>query len=208
MKVLVVDDHALFREGMTFMLRELADSVEVVETATCEQALAMAGDHRDLDLILLDYMMPGTTGAQEVSKFQMAWRSTPIVIISGVANDWDIAQSFRHGVMGFIPKAYTSAQMLSALRKILKGERFLPPEDAKKVTAFLNDQDGSVHITERQREILGLLSQGMTNKTIARQLGLSDNTVRVHLAAIFQTLGVSTRTEAIFAARREGILHD
>jgi len=208
MKVLVVDDHALFREGMTFMLRELSESVDVLETETCEKALEMASSHQDLDLILLDYVMPGTNGVKEVSNFQSAWPSTPIVIISGVANDWDIAQSFRHGVMGFIPKTYSSTQMLEALHQVLKGERYLPPEDAERVSAFLDDRDEELRVTKRQREILALLAQGLTNKAIARQLDISDNTVRVHLATIFKILGVSTRTEAIFAARREGILDD
>ena len=208
MKVLLVDDHVLFREGMTFMLSKLAETVEILEAASYVEALSMANNHRDLDLILLDFVIPGATGLKEVAKFQKAWRSTPIVVVSGLASNWDIAQSFRLGVLGYIPKTYSSSEMLSALREVLDGERFLPPDQADKISSLLEDQYETGNITSRQREVLTLLAQGMTNKQIARELDISYNTVRVYLSRIFQILSVSTRTEAIFAAKREGILNE
>ncbi|MDP6344565.1 MAG: response regulator transcription factor [Alphaproteobacteria bacterium] len=188
------------------MLRTLADEVEMVEAAIVEEALASIEAHPEFDLILLDYILPGTNGVKEISRIQRAWRSAPIVIVSGTATDWDMAQSFRRGVMGFIPKTYSSDEMLAGLRKVLEGERYIPPADANRVVSALVDGDEPAHITDRQKDILRLLAEGLTNKGIANRLEISQNTVRTHLTQVFRTLGVSTRTEAIFAAHREGII--
>jgi DNA-binding NarL/FixJ family response regulator len=164
--------------------------------------------HCDLDLILLDLFMPGANGFELLSQVCGSATAAPLVVLSGSEDVAHMRKALDCGAAGFIPKSAPRAVMLSALRLVLAGGVYLPPElmQAPPPSAARNAApDNLGALTERQREVLMRLSQGLSNKQIARDLGLSENTVKVHVAAILRALGASNRTEAALQARALGI---
>ena len=206
MKILIADDHALFREGMCHVLGELAELEALLQASNSESALRHAADNPDLDLVLLDLNMPGKDGFAVLDTFANRYPALPVVILSASNQRSHIQRALDAGALGFIPKDTTSAVMLSALRLVLSGGIYVPPsiaitEEPESTKAQHDDQ----HFTPRQMETLALLAQGCSNKQIARHLSLSEATVKMHVTAIFKTLGVSNRTQAVLAVEKSGI---
>lgn len=206
MRVLIVDDHALFREGIGHILRVHHPNVEVRESSTCEAALVRGSSDEDVDLILLDLALPGMNGIQGIERLLDVWQDPPIVVVSSTQNEWDIAEALRRGVMGFIPKAYSGAEMMAAIETVLSGERYLPGGLARRLETLCEESEAPSKLTDRQIEVIDLMAQGLTNKGIANRLDIAGNTVRAHVAAVLRTLNASTRTEAVYAARIEGLI--
>lgn len=206
MKILIADDHALFREGMRHVLGELAESVILLEAADCESALRYAADHPDLDLVLLDLNMPGKDGFAALELFASRYPALPVVILSASDQRSHMQRALDAGALGFIPKDTTSAIMLTALRLVLSGGIYVPP-----AMVFGEEQVGADaqqhphNFTPRQLEIVTLLMRGYPNKEIARCLNLAEATVKMHVTAIFKSLGVSNRTQAVLAAEKLGL---
>jgi DNA-binding NarL/FixJ family response regulator len=216
MKLLLADDHALFREGMAHVLMQLDNQIELFEAGTCDQALEIAAGQPDLDLLLLDLNMPGTCGLAAVRAFRQKFPDLPLVVLSAVEEHDDVEQVLDAGALGFIPKSSSAQVMLSALRLVLSGGVYLPPlllnraappparsaqqAPAARTGAALYGRMES--LTDRQLEVLRLLAEGKPNKLIARALTLSEGTVKIHLAAIFRALNVNNRTEAVVAGER------
>jgi DNA-binding NarL/FixJ family response regulator len=203
MKILLVDDHILFRDGLKLVLKQLGDDVAISECGTCREAYIIIRESEGFDLILLDVDLPVISGMEGLQDFRELDPSAPIVFLSGSEDHNLIKKALEQGVMGYIPKTLSSEIMIQALQLILKGGRYVPDN-------ILNTSNGQtqtkVVLTARQNEILQLISQGKANKEIARTLGIADNTVRVHISAIFQILNVTNRTEAAFAALQEGLV--
>jgi len=197
MKLLLVDDHALFREGLKYVLNELDDDVSVIECGRCSDAFKVVGDHDDIDLILLDVGLPDMSGLEGLKKIRQIDPSIPIIILSGSEEGHVIRKALELGVMGYIPKSQTSDIMIQAIQLVLKGGRYIPDHILKEETDETGDVEG---LTARQKEILHLITQGKSNKEIANILGIADNTVRVHISSIFQLLKVNNRTEAALKA--------
>ncbi len=206
MKILVADDHALFREGLRYVLAQLGDEVEMLEAKDCAEALALIGNRSDLDLVLLDLAMPGMDGLAGLRALRARHPSVPVVILAASEEPTDVRQALDGGAMGFIPKSSTSKVMLSALRLVLSGGVYLPP-------AFLERfQTGrapiaapsleALGLTPRQHDVLRMLGRGQSNKEIARVLGLAEGTVKLHISAILRGLGVDNRTRAVIVAAR------
>lgn len=204
MKILVVDDHALFREGVKMMLARLDPAVVLVEAGSVEGALSLAAGHDDFDLILLDLKLPGMRGEEGVRILRQRFPTSPIAVLSSVESAGVIGACMDNGAQAFIPKTASSETMIDILRKVLDGQSHclnpagggdagLPPRSPWKLTL-------------RQIDVMNLVSHGMTNKEIARKLGISENTVRAHLAAIFQEMGVNSRTEVAAIVCRLGIV--
>lgn len=223
MNVLIADDHRLIVEGVRSKLMELADDVECVvamDAAELDRAIdAGAG----LDLALLDIAIPGAVGTQHIARMRHALPQVPVIVLSG-SEDLDMIRALLElGINGFIPKAYSPEVMLSAVRLVLAGgvyvppmllagvqaRGWVPPEPAAAPTAAA-PAGGQAHaldalrriLTGRQIDVMMLLSQGKPNKLIARDLGISEGTVKIHLAAIFRALNVRNRVEAVVASRR------
>ncbi|KAB2319592.1 response regulator transcription factor [Betaproteobacteria bacterium SCN1] len=207
MKTLLADDHPLMREGVRQVLAQLEPAVEIIDAHDYPSLFAQTAAHTDLDLALVDLNMPGLVGLQGISQFRHRFPDIPLVVLSASESPHDIRSALEAGALGYIPKASSTDTMLDALRQVLAGDIYVPdclnaadaassPPPAELTAAIL---DG---LTGRQREVARLLGHGFTNKAIGSMLGLTENTVKVHVAAIFRALGVSNRTEAVITMQR------
>jgi len=218
LKVLVVDAHPLMRDGLAKVLAGLSQRVDVLQADSLEGALAALDTHPDTALILLDLIMPDGDGTSALERVHAAHPEIPIVVVSGTTDHATVTAAIRSGAMGFISKRSAPPVLLSALRLVLAGEVYVPPEvlrsqlltpargtpSAARVT--VRERGGKdLDLTKRQLDVLGLLVQGKPNKVICRELGLAEGTVKAHTAAIFRALRVSNRTEAGFAVSCLGI---
>lgn len=201
MKAILADDHALFRDGFALLLKQLDPQMVVLEAAGLPEAVQQAERNADADLLLLDLSMPGMEGVESVQDLLHRFPGIPIVILSATESRPLVEALLDIGVAGFIPKSSSSQIMFSALRLVLSGGIYIPPQ---LLSSHADVPDGSVlsRLTERQREVLCLLSEGKSNKQICRDLDLSEGTVKVHLNAIYRVLGVANRTEAALLVRR------
>ncbi len=204
MKIILADDHVMFREGMHSFLERLAPQVEIVDAGGLEDVLeAIAPTNTKPDLILLDLRMPGMTGAPSITEVKRRMPDVPVVILSAVVDRTQMAESIHAGASGYIPKRLSGAAMVSALQLVLSGERFVPflmlSENAEpEPTARPAQMEGHpASLTRREREIMTLLKDGLPNKIIASRLDVSEVTVKSHLCSIFRKMGVQNRVQAI-----------
>jgi len=217
MKILIADDHNLVREGLKPFLEELDPQVEIIEAASFDEAYALAGECDHLDLILMDLKMPGMTAFDGLVKICAAHTTTPVVILSGHFNRHDVLEAVERGAAGYIPKTISGSAMVNALRLVLSGEKYIPSA-AFQDTPISNDDspigrsaankidpDGPLsRLSDREKEILGHLIEGNTNKEIARKLGLQEITVKVHLRNIYRKMGAANRAQAVRIALQNG----
>lgn len=217
-KVLLVDDHALFRDGMRYVLQQLADEVEILDTGNFNEALQLVQDNPDIDLALLDLNMPDSEGVPSLQHFHQRFPDIPLVVVSGSEQRDDIEDVMNLGAMGFISKMSASKVMLSALQMVLDGGVYVPPQllqhavaklDAGQALSDKRSQRANKYgLTPRQSEVLQLMGAGLSNKDISRQLDLAEGTVKIHIAAIYQALHVGSRLDAVTSARRLGFIAD
>ncbi len=205
MKILLADDHALFREGLKYVLNGLDSHVDVLEAGDSLTAINLARDHSDLDLALLDLNMPGMDGFQALISFREQFSALPVVMLSASESRHDVQKALDMGASGFISKSASGKIMLSAVRLVLSGGVYLPlmmlGQNHVPGHAF-SSSDSPANLTERQLDVLLLLAQGKPNKLIARELGITEGTVKIHMAAIFRALNASNRTEAVIASQK------
>jgi DNA-binding NarL/FixJ family response regulator len=204
MKVLIIDDHALFREGLRYLLRSMTDELEYLESQNLSRLSDLAREHPHLDLILLDLNISGADGLTSLADIQKFWQNTPVVVVTASERQSDIDRALAAGAASFIPKTVSSDVMISALTRVAKGETYVP--DSARIETSGPPSYKRATMTDRQMDILRLLAVGKTNRQIGSQLDIAENTVRVHLSAIFKNLGVKTRTEAVFVAVRNGMV--
>ena len=216
MKILVVDDHPLVRDGMHHLLAPLAASVKVLEASDCAAALALARAHPDIHLILLDLNLPGVRGFEALDSLRREQPAMPVVILSMHRDRQAVLEAFRRGAMGFIPKASAKAVIVNALRLVLSGGVYVPPEAV--IEAGGSDGDATalgvrspssrspcpLGLTARQEQVLALLMRGKSNKDICRVLGIAERTVKIHVTAVLNALKVTSRTQAVIAANELG----
>lgn len=213
LKLLVIEDHALVREGLVQALRQLDANVSVMEAQDCDSGCAILGDADDFDLVLLDLALPGIDGLTCLGLLRQRFPALPVVIVSAYDDAHTVNRALTAGAAGFVPKAYSSDRLLDALRQVLDGTIFIPEQTlpASPGVGIAGPQmAGSVApsefgLTDRQSDVLGLMVKGQSNREIAELLGLSEGTVKIHITAIFKALGVSSRTQALVAVARHGI---
>ncbi len=204
MKILVVDDHALVREGLRQVLKGLEENLEVLQAGNCEQAFSVAQTHGDLDLVLLDYHLPDMNGLEALGIFGARHPELPIVLLSGSANVHIMRQVLQAGAAGFVTKSCVSDELLRAVRSVLSGDIYLPQE-LSAANAFQQPPPGNRPVlTQRQELVLRCLLDGLANREIADQLHVSEETVKTHVAAILRHFDVQNRTQAVVAAARIG----
>jgi DNA-binding NarL/FixJ family response regulator len=198
MHVLLIDDHALFRAGMSLLFQRIDPGVRIAEADSLEAALAQqVADTHPFDLILLDLALQGMNGLDGLRPLQKKFANVPIVMVTGSAQHDAMNEARAKGARGYLIKTSAADAMMQALQKVLQGQSHFSDE--------LAPATAGAHMTPRQREVLDLLCQGKVNKEIASLLGMSDDTVRTHLKMIFRSLDVHTRTEAVLAARKLGL---
>ncbi|MBV7315367.1 response regulator transcription factor [Shewanella sp. NIFS-20-20] len=205
--ILIADDHPLFREAMSEVLRGCLPDCQVQQTEGVAQTLAFFEDHDDIDLILLDLNMPGCGGLNTLLELRNLTPATPIVIISAETNRQIILQTMTYGAVGFISKSASRQEIHHALDQILAGNVYLPaeiiraPQDALAPVHRQQDQQISAdmlyRLTRKQLLVLKAMAQGTPNKLIASELNISETTVKSHVSAILKKLGVNNRTQAV-----------
>lgn len=207
MKILLIDDHALFREGLSLVLCKMDEYVTILEASDLEGARQQIGDNPDLDLVLLDLYMPEQGGFEILQDFAKSHATLPIAIISSSTKPGDIQRALALGAMGYIPKDTTGDVMLNALKLILSGGVYTPPNLSQQTSrATSQSKNSTPTLTPRQLEVLTLLVQGHSNKVIAAELDLTEATIKAHVTGIMNSLGVSNRTQAAMVAEKLGLI--
>jgi DNA-binding NarL/FixJ family response regulator len=197
---------------MRFLLLSLDADFETDEASNCTQALELVAG-RSYDLVLLDLHMPGLNGMDALAAMREAAPGTPLVVLSAESDPGVVRAAIEGGAMGFIPKSSTPEVLIQALRLVLSKGVYLPPlvleaADAARSPSAALPQTAKIvlpGLTPRQMEVLHCVIRGKSNKTIARELDLSEGTVKTHISAMFHALGVHSRTEAVYAAAKLGL---
>jgi DNA-binding NarL/FixJ family response regulator len=210
MNILVVDDHPLYRSGVVHTLQNTGMDVHVVECAALQTAFERLDEGARVDLMILDLQMPGYQGIESVRAVRTRRPEVPVMVLSGNEDPAVVRECIELGACGFVPKSAPSDEFHAALALVLSGGVYLPPTSLSVgAPASRAQQDAwsrlGAHLTERQRQVLLGIVQGKPNKVIARDLGLSDTTVKSHVAHILDALVVSNRTEAVYALARAGL---
>jgi DNA-binding NarL/FixJ family response regulator len=224
MKVLLIDDHALFREGMALLLRPLVESLEIYEAGNCQEAFALLEMQGPVDLVMIDIVMPGISGIEGLRTLRARYPQTPLVALSSSDDKITVMDALDAGAMGFIPKSSNSSILISALRLIMAKGIYLPPSvflggatsPPLQACAPVRPAPGAVAgclpsqlgLTHRQADVLYQILQGKSVKLIGRDMGLSPSTVKAHTSAVLRALNVTTRTQAVVAAGRIGLHFD
>ncbi|HIJ39124.1 MAG TPA: response regulator transcription factor [Rhodospirillaceae bacterium] len=209
MKILIADDHELFRDGLRHVLLQMDPAINVIEAADYPQLLAIAETETDIKIVLLDLSMPGMRWEDGLPLLRQTIPEVPIIVLSAADERRQVLMAVNLGAAGFIPKTSNSRVTLSALKLVLSGGIYLPPalldqwvEHSLPQKNKLVGQGGPPHLTPRQEQVLELLSRGSTNKEIAQTLDLAEGTVKLHVTAILKALNVNNRTHAVVAASR------
>jgi DNA-binding NarL/FixJ family response regulator len=204
MKILVIDDHALVREGLRQVLKGLDENVDVLQASTCTQGFAITQAHHDLDLVLLDYHLPDMTGLVALDVFGREHPELPVLMLSGSANMRIMQQVLQAGAAGFITKSGVSDELLHAVRTVLNGDVYLTKDPEAGFTENAADAIEKPPLTQRQELVLRELLDGRSNREISQTMGIAEETVKTHVAAILKQFAVQNRTQAVVAAARCG----
>jgi DNA-binding NarL/FixJ family response regulator len=208
LKLFVVEDHALVREGLMQALQALAgdgEPIEVRGAASAEEALALLGEDADVDLILLDVMLPGTGGLALLGALRKRHPDVPVLMLSALDDAETVRRAMRQGAVGFVPKASSTDTLLGAVRQVLAGDHYLPPQFAEAPPPVRGNIQARFRLTAAQMRVLELLVEGKTNREIGEVIGVTEGTVKIHVSAIFKALGVSNRSQALLLAGRYGL---
>jgi len=207
MRALVIDDHPLIHEIMPAILRKAFGEVSVATEPTLEAGLARAAGSVAPDLVLLDLGLPGCEGIDALARFRMEFPELPVVVLSAVCDRDSILGALDSGANGYIPKTSRPDVIVAALKLVVAGGVYVPPEAIEDLSARNPPRTprGDGELTERQRDVLRLILKGYTNERIASELAIAPNTVKQHAHAIFVQLGVSTRAQAVVAAAQMGL---
>ncbi|MGH0036059.1 MAG: response regulator transcription factor [Myxococcota bacterium] len=207
MKLLVCDDHPLFREGLLGVLRDMAPEAELLQSGSAEDASETVARQDDIDLVLLDIELPGANGLDTLARWRGEHPTVPVAIVSASEDPADVRAALDAGASGFIPKSSSGAVLRSALQLIFSGGLYVPPQALdgsgalRPGRARAGGGSGPLPLTPRQIEVARLLAKGLTNREICGVLTIAEGTVKAHIAAIFEALEVTNRTEAATVLR-------
>lgn len=217
MKILIIDDHALIREALRGVLKELKADAIVSEAGDWQSASRQIEQNRGFDLILLDLNLPDRDGADILAELRERYPAVSVVVLSARHDRESVAKALELGALGFIPKSSDREVMLSAFNLIFSGGMYIPPEIlvrqqpvpersmGEPAQAVRRASATDLGLTERQMEVLGLMMKGRSNKAICRALNLAEPTVKNHVTAILKALNAANRTEAVIAAGALGL---
>lgn len=202
-KILIVDDHPLYREGMISALRARMSDVEVQGTDSAEEGLQVLMRDAQIDLVLIDVCLPGMDGFAALPVYGARFPAVPRMLISGSDEPTYLKRALEGGASGYIPKSMAVHDVIAAIQRVLEGGVSGP--DIASPSAQ-EDIDPLARLTLRQLEVLRLLGEGYANKEIARVLEITERTARAHVAAILEALDAENRTHAVLSAQRRGLL--
>ncbi len=211
-RLLIADDHTMFRHGIRALLSSVPDIELVGEAAGGEEAVALAAQLQP-DVILMDIKMPGTNGIEATRRITRANPAAKVVVLTMLEDDDSVFAAMRAGARGYVVKGADESEMLRVVRAAVGGEALFGPAIAERLMGFFSGAGSSANVlsfpdlTEREREILSLIAQGYRNSEIASRLYLSPKTVRNHISSIFDKLQVTDRAQAIVRAREAGMGH-
>jgi DNA-binding NarL/FixJ family response regulator len=217
LKLLVIEDHALVREGLVRLLGQIEEGTQVSEAADFESGLNLLDEDSDFDLIFLDLALPGIDGFAGLDVLRKRFPAIPVTVVSAFDDVPTINRVINLGASGFIPKAYSGDALIDAVHEVLQGNIFRPlnnrpsariDDDKPVPNAMVSVKPSEIGLTERQAQVLCLMVRGLSNREIGTQLSLSEGTVKIHATAVFKTLGVTSRTQALVAVARYGINFD
>jgi len=201
-RLLVVDDHFFVRMGLTGSLNAEPDIRVVADADNGTQALKLYREHKP-DLVIMDGRLPGISGVETLTALRREFPSARVLMLSIDEGEEDVYRAMQAGVSGYLPKATQLRELLRAIRAIYAGEKYLPSA----LSARLAERGSGATLTEREREVLELVSKGLSNREVGKTIGCSETTAKWHLKNIMQKLDVTDRTEATRVAVERGILH-
>ena len=210
LSIIVIDDHTLFREGLQSLLGR--HGIEVVASVSDGQEGIKLALELQPDIVLLDMRMPGMSGLEVLKQFQHLKFQEPVVMLTTSGDERDLVEALRNGAKGYLLKDMEPDDVVAALREIIKGETVVAPNLTQILAKVVKGEDPLEseqspldNLTPREREILSLLAEGQSNKVIARNLGISDGTVKLHVKAILRKLDIHSRVEAAVIAVEQGL---
>ena len=204
-RILIVDDHPVVREGLMAVLEGIPD-IRVVGTAqSAEEALAAIKTVRP-DIVLLDLELPGMSGIDAIPRLIAGGDHVRVIVLTAYDTEERVLGASRAGAGGYLLKGAAAAEIVHAIRAVREGGSYLTPRVATQVMAQVVSRGRSGVLSEREREVLRLIAQGQSNKQIGRQLSITERTVKFHVTSIFNKLGADNRAQAIAVAARRGLL--
>lgn len=212
MKLLIIDDHAIVREGLAAMLRQASVDTLVLQARDGADGLSMAALYPNLDAVFLDLSMPGMDGMAALREFSKRHPQLPVIVLSSSEDPEDVRRALSLGALGYVPKSDQPQTLLLVLQLVLAGNVYVPPLLLRQTAGRADHSydrrasDSQTSLTQRQTEVLKCMCEGLSNKEIARALALSDKTVKAHITAIFKALGVVNRTQAALAAQQRALV--
>ncbi|HTO64521.1 MAG TPA: response regulator transcription factor [Bradyrhizobium sp.] len=204
-RLVIADDHPLFRDALRQTVSSVAPAAKIEEAGSFDDLTALLEQDGDVDLILLDLTMPGTSGFSGLIYLRAQYPAVPVVVVSASDDGATIRRSLDFGASGFIPKRFGVDTLRDAILKVLDGNVWVPPDTDLSAVAdpeMTRLRDRLVTLTPQQVRVLMMLSEGLLNKQIAYELGVSEATIKAHVSAILQKLGVESRTQAVIAAAK------
>jgi two-component system, NarL family, response regulator LiaR len=204
-RVLVVDDHGVVREGLRTYL-ELQDGIEVVGEAPDGEVAVAEAERLAPDVVLMDLVMPKLDGVGAMRAIRERAPRTRVIVLTSFADDDRLLPAIQAGAAGYLLKNVSPAELARAVRLAHAGEALFDPSVAARLVDAIATDEPQPRLTPREREVLGLVGRGMSNKRIARELGLSEKTVKTHVANVLHKLGATDRTQAAVYAVRTGLI--
>lgn len=210
MKVLIADDHALFRDGLSMHLEQIDPEAVVFQAGSFSQALKIIDDEKKLDLVIIDLDMPDMAWEEGIEELKKKSNGARFVVVSATEDGKSIRRTMENGISGYIPKRSDPKIMTGALKLILDGGTYLPPSILESGNSSGNasgeNKARGKTLTNRQSQVLELVAQGLSNKQIAYEMGVSEATVKLHINALLRSIGATNRTQAVIIAQKMGLI--
>lgn len=208
MKILIAEDHALFREALKALILSLEPTAKILETSTYQETYKLSKQNVDIDYIVLDLDLPDASWEEGLNEIISIVPQSRVIVISASEDIQTMRKAGESGIVGYIPKSVDTKILSGALHLILAGGSYIPIEVIKGGFVSNNNshKENKSGLTKRQNEVLLLVAEGKSNKQIAYEMGVSEATVKLHINALLRTLGVTNRTQAVITAQKHGYI--